>query len=155
MSLAAGLAFSQKFTSKKRVVYCILSEGDCDEGSTWEAALFAAQHKLKNLTVIVDHNNLQGFGYSPDILNLDSLAEKFAAFGFYTITADNGNDMDCIDKAFTRLEQAEAEQPRCIIAKTVKGSGISFMENKLEWHYLPMNDEHYEQALKEIENIHA
>jgi len=155
LSLATGFAFSQTFTEKNYPVFCILSEGDCNEGSTWEAALFAAQHQLRNLTIIVDHNNLQGFGFSPDVLNLDSLVEKFEVFGFETVLAENGNDFDSLQKAFEILEQKKSSKPRCIIAKTTKGSGVSFMENKLEWHYLPMTDEQYEQALNEIQNHHA
>jgi transketolase len=147
LSIATGFAFSQRYTGKKFNVYCVVSDGDCNEGSTWEAAMFAAQHKLNNLTLIVDYNRLQGFGYSADVINLESLEDKFHSFGFNTVIAQNGNDFNDLNLAFQCLSES---QPRCIIAKTVKGSGVSFMENKLEWHYLPMSDEQYQQAISEI-----
>jgi transketolase len=152
LSLATGFAFSQKYTAKKYNVFCILSDGDCNEGSTWEAALFAAQHKLQNLTVIVDYNKLQGFGYAKDVLNLDPLATKFEHFGFHTTIAENGNDFKSIDAAFEELDGTPSCRPRCIVARTTKGHGVSFMENKLEWHYLPMTDEQYRQTQIEGES---
>ena len=147
LSLASGFAFSQRYTGKKYNVYCIISDGDCNEGSTWEAAMFAAQHKLENLTVIVDYNCLQGFGFSKDIINLEFIDEKFRSFGFETLVANNGNNFEDLENAYKNLSFGK---PRCIIAKTTKGSGISFMENKLEWHYLPMNEEQYQQAINEV-----
>ena len=147
LSLATGFAFSQKYTGKKYHVYCIVSDGDCNEGSTWEAVMFAAQHKLNNLTLIVDYNQLQGFGYSSDVLDLKPIENKFRSFGFDTVIAQNGNNFNDLNLAF---QQLSPHQPRCIIAQTVKGSGVSFMENKLEWHYLPMNDAQYQQAINEI-----
>ena len=151
LPLSAGLVFSQKFTGKNFNVYCLLSDGDCNEGSTWEAALFAAHHNLQNLTVIVDRNNLQGFGYSEEILNLEPLIDKFTSFGFNTVYAENGNDFDSLHSAFKTIKKDISSKPKCIIAKTVKGSGISFMEDKMEWHYLPMTDEQYELALIEVQ----
>lgn len=151
LSLATGFAFSQKYTAKKYNVFCILSDGDCNEGSTWEAALFAAQHQLRNLWVIVDYNKLQGFGYASDVLNLEPLSTKFEHFGFNTTIAENGNDFESLHAAFEKLDSIPSAHPRCIVAKTTKGHGVSFMENKLEWHYLPMTDEQYRQAQIEIE----
>jgi transketolase len=147
LSLATGFAFSQRYTGKKYNVYCVISDGDCNEGSTWEAVMFAAQHKLENLTVIVDYNRLQGFGFSKDVINLELLEEKFRSFGFDTSIANNGNNFEDLEKAYQNLSSGK---PRCIIANTTKGSGVSFMENKMEWHYLPMNDEQYQQAINEI-----
>jgi transketolase len=151
LSLATGFAFSQKYTAKKYNVFCILSDGDCNEGSTWEAALFAAQHHLQNLWVIVDYNKLQGFGYAKDVLNLEPLSAKFEYLGFNTVIAENGNDFNSLHATFETLDNSSSTQPRCIVAKTTKGHGVSFMENKLEWHYLPMSDEQYRQAQIEIE----
>jgi len=151
LSLAAGLTFSQKYTKKNHRVYCLLSDGDCNEGSTWEAALFAAQHKLENLVVVVDYNLLQGFGYAKDIINLEPLTAKFEAFGFTTVYAKNGNDFESLRAAFEQLEKTPDNRPKCIVARTTKGSGISFMEDKLEWHYLPMSDQQYQQAMGEVE----
>jgi transketolase len=127
-----------------------LSEGDCDEGSTWEAALFASHHKLKNLFVIIDNNNLQGFGKSGEVLNLEPLTDKWKSFNFDVVVAENGNNPGSLHSAFEVLRNLNSDNPKCIIAKTVKGNGISFMENRMEWHYLPMTDEQYLQALKEI-----
>jgi transketolase len=152
LSLATGLTFSQKYTQKTNKVFCIISDGDCNEGSTWEAALFAAQHNLQNLTVIVDYNKLQGFGYAHEVLNLETLVDKFESFGFETVCAEDGNDFDSLHASFEKADKIHSKKPRCIVAKTVKGHGISFMENKLEWHYLPMTDEQYRQALKETES---
>ena len=146
LPLSSGMAFSNRFTGNKFNVYCVISEGDLNEGSTWEAVLFAAQHKLSNLTVIVDNNGLQGFGKSSEVINLEPLADKFISFGFDTVTAANGNDFASLDAAFNR---PDSQRPKCIIAKTTKGSGISFMENKVEWHYLPMTDEQYKKAIDE------
>jgi transketolase len=123
LSLSSGLAFATKFTNKKYNIYTILSDGDCDEGSTWEAALFASQHKLSNLIAIIDNNGLQGFGRTTDVFN--SLEDTFNQLDF------NNN------------------KPKCIIANTTKGNGVSYMENKMEWHYLPMSDEQFQQAIKE------
>jgi len=149
LSLAVGIAFSTRFSKAKFKVYCVLSDGDCNEGSTWEAALFAAQHKLDNLVVIIDKNNLQGFGKTRDVVNLDPMGKKWEAFNFDVATALDGNDFAAIDKAFNELAVKRSRRPKCIIANTIKGSGVSYMANKMEWHYLPMSDEQYKKALKE------
>lgn len=146
LSLASGMALSTGFTGEKFDVYCVLSEGDLNEGSTWEAALFAAHNKLANLTVIIDNNGLQGFGKSGEVLGLEPLGDKLRSFGFTVSTAANGNNFENLDTAF-KENTAVKSGPVCVIAKTVKGSGVSFMENKMEWHYLPMSDEQYKKAL--------
>jgi transketolase len=155
LSLATGIALSTKFTKKKSDIYCIISDGDCNEGSTWEAMLFAAQHKLKNLTVIIDNNEIQAFGYAKDILNLESLQKKLLAFNFEVAVVKNGNDFKSIAKAFDKLDSLKSSKPRCIIAKTTKGSGVSYMENKIEWHYLPMDDKQFKQAMDQINKKYA
>ncbi len=149
LSLSTGLAFSNKFTKKKSNIYCIISEGDCNEGSTWEAALFAGQHKLSNLVVLMDNNGLQGFGESEGVINLNPIVEKWKSFNFDVSTAENGNDFKSIEQSFVLLNP-NSEKPKIIIARTTKGSGVSFMENKMEWHYLPMSDEQYHIAINEI-----
>jgi len=151
LSLATGMALSTRFSRKAHQLYCVLSDGDCNEGSTWEAALFASQHRLKNLTAIIDYNRLQGFGKAEEVLDLEPFQEKWQAFGFDTVTAENGNDFESLHAAFLQLDARGSEKPRCIIARTVKGSGVSYMENRMEWHYLPMSDEQYQKALKEID----
>lgn len=148
LSLAAGLAFSQRFTGRRFHVYCVVSDGDCNEGSTWEAALFAGHHRLDNLTVVVDRNRLQGFGSTEDVARLEPLADKWASFGFQVSVASNGNDFTSLGDAFSRLSE---RGPRCVVANTTKGHGVSFMQNKLEWHYLPMSDAQYAQALLDTE----
>jgi len=147
LSLACGLAFSQQFTGKNFQVYVVLSDGDCNEGSTWEAVLFAAHHQLQNLTVIVDLNGVQGIGYTKDVLRLEPITDKWRAFGFAVAVAEDGNDFASLAQAHDQLR--ESKGPRCIIARTVKGHGVSFMQNRVEWHYLPMKDEQYAQALDE------
>lgn len=155
LSLATGLALSTRFTNKKFNVYCIISEGDCNEGSTWEAALFAAHHKLQNLTVIIDNNKIQAFGKSDDVINLESLKKKWEAFNFEVAVAKNGNDFESLSEAFEKLDSSGSLKPRCIIAETTKGSGVSYMENTIEWHYLPMNDEQFESAINQINKKYA
>ena len=148
LSLSSGLALATKYTDKKYNVYTILSDGDCDEGSTWEAALFASQHKLNNLIAIIDNNGLQGFGKTADIADLEPLVDKWKSFNFDVYVADNGNDFKSLGNTFDKLD-FNNNKPKCIIANTTKGYGVSYMENKMEWHYLPMSDEQYKQAIKE------
>ncbi len=150
LSLATGLALSQRFSGKNFHVYAVLSDGDCNEGSTWEAALFAAQHRLARLTVIVDRNGLQGFGSTEDVMRLEPFADKWRSFGFDVSVAENGNDFTSLAKAYDALP-SEGEKPRCIVAQTTKGHGVSFMANQMEWHYLPMSDEQYVVALADTD----
>lgn len=148
LSLAAGTAFSTRYTGKKFHTYAVLSDGDCNEGSTWEAALFAAHHRLDNLTVIVDLNGLQGIGRTNEILNLEPITDKWRSFGFAVAVAENGNDFTSLGQAHAIL--ANAAGPRCVIARTVKGHGVTYMQDRMEWHYLPMDEAKYAQALREI-----
>jgi transketolase len=148
LGLACGIALSQRFTEKQFNVFAVLSDGDCNEGSTWEAVLFASQQKLSPLTAVVDLNGIQGIGYTKDILNLEPFADKWRAFGFSVAVADNGNDFADLARAYQQV--ANSPGPRCVVARTIKGHGISYMADKVEWHYLPMKDEHYAQALSEL-----
>lgn len=147
LGLACGLAFSQRFTGKKFHVYTVLSDGDCNEGSTWEAILFAAHHQLSELTVIVDLNGIQGIGYTKDILNLEPIVDKWRSFGFHVAIAEKGNDFESLAQAYQELQDVAG--PRCIIARTVKGNSVSFMKDRVAWHYLSMKEEHYKQAVGE------
>ena len=147
LSLATGLAFARRYTQKDFNVYTVLSEGDCNEGSTWEAALFAGHHALENLVVIVDANGLQGLGRSDDIMKLNPLEAKWREFGFETVVCDHGNNLEALAASFARLG-AEAK-PKCIVAKTIKGHGVSFMQNEMSWHYLPMSATQFDQAINE------
>jgi transketolase len=149
MPIAAGMSYAQKHVHLTEArVACLVSDGECDEGTIWEAALFAAHHRLDNLVVIVDANGLQGFGRTEDVMNLEPLPSKWEAFGFRT-SEINGHDFAQIDAAF---ETPGDGRPHCIVARTVKGKGVTFMENRLEWHYLPMSQAQYEQALEHIGN---
>jgi len=149
LSLATGTAFSNRFSGRHFNTYCILSDGDCNEGSTWEAAMFAGQHKLKNLVVILDNNGLQGFGRTEQVIDMEPMIQKWQSFNFEVAVATDGNDEKSIGEAFDSLDMSN-EMPKIIIAHTVKGFGISYMENKMEWHYLPMTDEQYRMAMDEI-----
>ena len=153
LGLACGLALSQRFTGKPFRVFAVLSDGDCNEGSTWEAVLFAAHQRLSSLTVVVDLNSIQGIGHTKDILNLEPVVDKWRAFGFAVATADDGNDFGSLARAYDSVQSSDG--PRCIIARTIKGHGISYMSNRVEWHYLPMQDEQYAQALSELGFSHT
>lgn len=146
-NVACGIALSKKLQKKSNKVYVILGDGECNEGTVWEFALFAAQHKLDNLYVIIDRNNQQGLGYCKDILNTENLLEKWKSFGFNT-NEINGHNHNEIRKA---LSEYSKNIPNCIIAKTVKGKGISFMEDNLAWHYKSPQNQDYINALKEME----
>jgi transketolase len=149
LSIAAGMAFSAKLDSKRYRVFCMLSDGECDEGSTWEPVLFAAQHHLDNLVVIVDYNKIQSLGTVKEVLDLEPFADKWKAFGWAVREVD-GHSSEEIETALQMLP-FEQGKPSCLIAHTVKGKGISFMENKLLWHYRSPQGEEYEAALKELE----
>lgn len=153
LSLATGIAFSTRFTDHSKRVYCILSDGDLNAGSTWEAALFAGHHQLQNLVVIIDNNGLQGFGRTDEVLTMEPIKSKWEAFNFEVITVPDGNDFHSLENGFMAIAERSSHKPICIIAKTVKGSGVSFMEDRLEWHYLPMRDDQYQVACDEIHRL--
>jgi transketolase len=147
LPIAAGMSYAHKHVHQNEArVACLVSDGECDEGTIWEAALFSSHHGLDNLTVIVDANGLQGFGRTEEVMNLEPLPQKWAAFGFRVSEID-GHDFAKLETAF----QAPGDgRPHCIVARTVKGKGVSFMENRLEWHYLPMKEPQYQQALDDL-----
>ena len=150
LSLGAGMALALKRDGKPQRVYVVISDGECDEGSVWEAALFAPHHKLDNLTVIVDYNKIQSLGRVKDVIDLDPLAEKWSAFGWGAVEL-NGHDLEALDRAFTALPLSPG-RPSCIVAHTVKGKGVSYMEDKLKWHYSAPKGDELTQALAEVEN---
>jgi transketolase len=149
LSLATGMALSAKRDNKTYRIFCLLSDGECDEGSTWEPILFAPQHELDNLIVIVDYNKIQSLGTVKEVIDLEPLADKWRAFRWVTREVD-GHDLEQIK---TMLSQTpfESGKPSCVIAHTVKGKGISFMEDKLLWHYRTPQGAEYEAALAELE----
>jgi transketolase len=149
-SLAVGLALAKRFKEEPGRVYCLTSDGEWNEGSNWEALIFARQQRLENLTVIVDANGWQGFGATQEVADLSPLGEKFRAFGAYTKETD-GHDPQAMGYTFERIGPG----PNMIVAKTRKGCGVSFMEDRMEWHYLPLNDGQYQQAIEEIQQACA
>ena len=152
VSAAVGMALAGKMDRKSYRVYTLLGDGECEEGQVWEAAMFAGHHNLDNLCVIVDNNGLQIDGPVSKVGGPEPFDEKFVAFGFEVTTID-GNDLDQIEAA---LEQARAckGKPFAIIMKTVKGKGVSFMENQVGWHGKAPNKDEYEIAMKELrENL--
>lgn len=147
LPIACGMAYGRKVLdgSTARIV-CMVSDGDCNEGSTWEAALFAGHHELDNLVVVVDANGIQGFGHTEDVLDLEPFAKKWESFGFETFDLD-GHDFAQISAAFEAPSQG---RPRCVVARTVKGKGVRTMEDTVAWHYWPMSEAQYKEALADL-----
>ncbi len=148
--IAAGIAKANKLQGTDSISYVLMSDGETNEGTTWEAAHFAVRHGLDNLIVIIDKNNLQGFGNTKDILGDTAAEEKWNAIGFESIVV-NGHDVDQISDAIKKFGVSLNSRPKLLLANTVKGKGVKYMENKMEWHYLPMNEELYNNAVKDIE----
>lgn len=148
LSLACGMALAAKRDQKQYRVFALLSDGECDEGSTWEPVLFAAHHRLDNLIAVVDYNKIQSLGRVEEVLNLEPFAEKWRSFGWVAKEID-GHDVQEIIEVLDRLP-SESGKPTCIIAHTVKGKGVSFMEDKLLWHYRSPQGEEFEAALAEL-----
>lgn len=154
LSAAAGMAYALKKAGKEPRVYAVLGDGECDEGSVWEAALFANHFRLANLTAIVDHNHMQSLDFCENTLELEDLGAKWSAFGWNVIEI-NGNDHDELRAAFARAsdmaEDRAAHRPTVIIANTIKGYGVSFMQNDILWHYrFPHSGWEYDCAVSEL-----
>ena len=149
ISAAVGMAIAGKMDEADYRVYTLLGDGEIQEGQVWEASMLAASHKLDNLVVIVDNNNLQIDGTIEEVNSPYPIDKKFEAFNFHVINID-GNDFDQIDAAFKEAKTVKG-QPTAIIAKTVKGKGVSFMENQVGWHGKAPNDEEYKVAMEELE----
>ena len=149
ISAAVGMAIAGKLDNADYRVYTLLGDGEIQEGQVWEASMLAAHRKLDNLVVIVDNNNLQIDGAITEVNSPYPIDKKFEAFNFHVINID-GNDFDQIDAAFKEAKTVKG-QPTAIIAKTVKGKGVSFMENQVGWHGKAPNDEEYKIAMEELE----
>lgn len=147
-SVAAGMAFGARRRGLPTNVFCIVSDGECDEGSVWEAALFAGHHHLSNLTIIVDYNKIQSLGATSDILNLDPLPDKWLAFG-WDVTEVNGHDIEELRLTFT-ARRSLADKPLLVVAHTTKGRGVSFMENSVHWHYKSASVDELRAAEEEV-----
>ena len=148
LPVALGMALAAKRTGKKHRVFCLMSDGDCDEGSTWEAILMAGQHKLDNLIGIVDYNRVQALGFVKDVIELEPFAAKLRACG-WAAKEVNGHDVRALDNVLQRLP-FEKGKPSWLICHTVKGKGVSFMENTVACHYGSVNDQQLKQALAEL-----
>ena len=148
ISTACGMALSGKISSDTYKVYTVLGDGEIEEGQVWEAAMFAAHYKLDNLVAVVDNNGLQIDGKISEVMSPYPIDEKFKAFGWHVICID-GHDFDQIEAAFNEAETV-LNQPTVIIQKSVKGKGVSFMENQVGWHGKAPNDEEYAIAMKEL-----
>ena len=148
LSFAIGVALAGRLNSQSFRVYALLSDGECDEGQTWEAAMSAAHFKLDNLTAIVDNNGIQLSGFNRDIMNIDPLNKKWEAFGWHVTDVD-GHDLTQLLDALKKAQKVRG-QPAVIIAHTVKGKGVSFMENNVDFHGKAPNAEQLEKALKEL-----
>lgn len=147
MSFSTGVALACKKKGYNSHIYTILGDGELDEGLVWESLLFANQHKLNNLTIIVDHNHLQADGAIEDVIDTAPLAEKFYSFGFEAKQVDGHNVEELYDAISSTRETSK---PVAIIAETVKGKGISFIENKAKWHHGSLSESRYKKALKEL-----
>ena len=150
ISAAVGMAVSAKISGDSYHVYTLLGDGEIQEGQVWEAAMFAGHRKLDNLTVIVDNNNLQIDGSIEDVCSPYPIDKKFEAFNFHVICVEDGNDMEQLIKAFDEAKTVKGK-PVAVIARTLKGKGVSFMENKASWHGKAPNDEEFSQAMKELD----
>jgi len=143
------MAYAAKLDGKPHRVFVLLSDGECDEGSNWEAILFAGHHKLDNLVAIIDYNKIQSLDRVSRTLALEPFAEKWQAFG-WAVREIDGHDHAALEAALTEIP-VEADKPTCVIAHTVKGKGVSFMENTVLWHYRTAKGDELEAALRELE----
>ncbi len=146
LSLAAGTALAFRLKNRDSRVVCLTSDGEWQEGSTWEALIFACHHRLSRLTVLVDHNNLQGFGSTSAVASMSPLWDRLRGFDV-DLQIINGHDPEEIRDALER----DSERMRIIVLRTVKGHGVSFMENRMEWHYLPLSEDQFHLAIAEID----
>lgn len=153
LSVANGMALASKLNGDGYRVYCLLGDGEIEEGQVWEAAMTSNKYKLDNLCVIVDNNNLQIDGKIEEVKGLTNIGDKFKSFGFEVLQID-GNNIEELLNAFNVAKQIKG-RPTVIIAKTIKGKGVSFMENKVEWHGRAPKEEEYKQAIEELSKKYA
>jgi transketolase len=156
LAFGTGAALAAKLSGSARRVFVLVSDAECNEGSLWESVMFAAQHQLSNLVAIVDVNGQQALDHTVRVLDLSPLDQRWAAFGWRTHVVD-GHDLDQLVTALggdspSSPERAErVEGPQVVVARTVFGKGVSFMEGRIRWHYMPMNDDEYRQAVAEVD----
>lgn len=153
LPVAAGMALSAKIDQKKHRIFVLMSDGECNEGSNWEAILFAAHHKLNNLVAIIDRNRLQSIRSTEDTLALEPFVDKWQAFGWDVVELDGHNHKALYKACLSRV--VTDHKPLCIVANTTKGKGVSFMENSVLWHYRSPQGDEYSAAIAELENNNA
>lgn len=146
LSIGLGMAIANRQTNNPGKIFVLLGDGECNEGSVWEAVMLAGSLGLMNLTAIVDYNKLQSFGRTDEVINQKNMSERWRSFGWDAYDVD-GHDLEELEGIFTSIQKG----PKVVVAHTIKGKGVSFMENRLEWHYKSPNAEQYEHALREIE----
>ena len=150
LSVAAGLALAAKLNKTDQICYALVGDGELNEGPIWEAALFSTHFKLDNLIVIVDKNGYQAMGTTDEVMSLGNIEEKFRAFGFESISID-GHDEDAIDQAYGQMKSFRNGKPKAIVATSVKGKGVSFMEHNNIWHYTRLTAQTHAAAIAELE----
>ncbi len=148
LSYGVGAALAAKVQKSQRKVFVLVSDAECDEGAVWEAVMFASHHRLGNLVLIVDLNGQQALGYTKDVMDLGDLGGKFREFGWDTLYV-HGHDETQLCCALSQLDY-QGRQPHVIVAHTIFGKGVSFMENQIKWHYAPMNTAEFQQAMMEV-----
>jgi transketolase len=147
LSVGVGLAYAESRLGTDQRTFIVVGDGEMNEGPIWEGMLFAAHHQLNRLMVIVDENRFQAMGRTDDILGLGNLQAKFEAFGFDTVSVD-GHDEDALSAAITRHLASSSQKPKAIVAQTIKGKGVNFMENINDWHYTRLDDDTYARAVE-------
>lgn len=146
LALANGLAIAERLKGTSRQIFCVTSDGEWNEGSMWESLIFAAHQKLENLCIIIDVNGLQGFGTTREVADLEPMADRFLAFNTHVASIDATE----YGRLLKVLHDMPRGKPKVILARTIKGRGVSFMQNRMEWHYLPMTTEQYALARQEV-----
>lgn len=150
LSVGVGMALAAKLSKSDQYCYAIVGDGEMNEGTMWEALLFATHQALDNLIVIVDENGFQAMGTTTEVLALGNLKDKFSAFGFEAVSVD-GHDETALETALTQLKSDKNGKPKAIVARTIKGKGVSFMENQNIWHYTRLTNETFNSAIAELE----
>jgi transketolase len=153
LPIGVGICQANKILSNDDFTYVLMSDGETNEGTTWEAGHYAVSKNLDNLIVFIDKNGLQGFGNTNEVLGISADLEKFKIIGFEVVETD-GHNIEVLIEIINRFKKSKNGKPKMIIANTVKGKGVSYMENKLEWHYLPMKPEQYQKAIADVKTTY-
>lgn len=152
LSLCTGMALAKRMKKEPGYVYCLMSDGECNEGQVWEAAQFASNNELANLVVFIDRNQIQAFGRTADVLGDPATRAKWEAFGFDVFETD-GHDPEALTTVIADAKKSTSPKPKLIICNTTKGNAVSFMANTIDWHYLPMKEQQYLAAIDELDTI--